>query len=117
MKKLYALTIAAVASSFATAQVAASLEGANQGAPQTLSTSKVFIDKADNGGFGGSTYYDLQTNFAMPHRLALHSNGAISAAWTTANSDAAGFATRGSGYNFRDASGNYIWPLNAYRRI
>ena len=52
MKKLYALTIAAVATSFASAQVAATLEGANQGAPQTLSTSKVFIDKADNGGFG-----------------------------------------------------------------
>jgi hypothetical protein len=37
----------------------------------------------------------------------LHSNGAISAAWTTANSDAAGFSTRGSGYNFRDASGKW----------
>jgi len=129
MKKLYALTIAAVATSFASAQVAASLEGATQGAPQTLSTSKVFIDQADNGGFGvaptkkkplsargvdyksfvriGSTYYDLQTNFAMPHRIALHSNGAVSATWTTANSDAAGFSTRGSGYNFRDASGKW----------
>ena len=129
MKKLYALTIAAVATSFASAQVAASLEGATQGAPQTLSTSKVFIDQADNGGFGvaptkkkplsargvdyksfvriGSTYYDLQTNFAMPHRIALHANGAVSATWTTANSDAAGFSTRGSGYNFRDASGKW----------
>lgn len=129
MKKLYALTIAAVATSFATAQVAASMEGTGQGAPQTLTTSKVFIDKADNGGFGvapskkkplsargvdyksfvriGSTYYDLQSNFAMPHRLALHANGAVSATWTTANSDAAGFATRGSGYNFRDASGKW----------
>ncbi len=129
MKKLYALTIAALATSFASAQVAASLEGATQGAPQTLSTSKVFIDQADNGGFGvaptkkkplsargvdyksfvriGSTYYDLQTNFAMPHRIALHSNGSVSATWTTANSDAAGFSTRGSGYNFRDASGKW----------
>jgi len=129
MKKLYALTIAAVATSFASAQVAATLEGANQGAPQTLSTSKVFIDKADNGGFGvaptkkkplsargvdyksfvriGSTYYDLQTNFAMPHRIALHSFGPVSAAWTTANSDAAGFASRGSGYNYRDESGKW----------
>lgn len=105
------------------------MEGATQGAPQTLSTSKVFIDQADNGGFGvaptkkkplsargvdyksfvriGSTYYDLQTNFAMPHRIALHANGAVSATWTTANSDAAGFSTRGSGYNFRDASGKW----------
>ncbi len=129
MKKLYALTIAAVATSFATAQVAASMEGTGQGAPQTLTTSKVFIDKADNGGFGvapskkkplsargvdyksfvriGSTYYDLQSNFAMPHRLALHANGAVSATWTTANSDAAGFATRGAGYNYRDASGKW----------
>lgn len=129
MKKLYALTIAAVATSFASAQVAASLDGASQGAPQTLTTSKVFIDKADNGGFGvaptkkkplsargvdyksfvriGSTYYDLQSNFAMPHRLAMHSNGAVSATWTTANSDAAGFATRGSGYNYRNESGNW----------
>jgi len=129
MKKLYVLTIAAVATSFASAQVAASLDGANQGAPQTLTTSKVFIDKADNGGYGvaptkkkplsargvdyksfvriGSTYYDLQTNFAMPHRLALHSNGAVSATWTTANSDAAGFSTRGSGYNYRNESGKW----------
>ncbi|MFN5383431.1 MAG: T9SS type A sorting domain-containing protein, partial [Bacteroidota bacterium] len=87
------------------------------------------IDKADNGGFGvaptkkkplsargvdyksfvriGSTYYDLQTNFAMPHRIALHSFGPVSAAWTTANSDAAGFASRGSGYNYRDESGKW----------
>ncbi len=129
MKKLYVLTIAAVATSFASAQVAATLEGASQGAPQTLSTSKVFIDKADNGGFGvaptkkkplsargvdyksfvriGSTYYDLQTNFAMPHRLVLQPSGAVSATWTTANSDAAGFATRGSGYNYRDAAGKW----------
>ena len=119
MKKLYVLAISVFAAGLATAQVSLSTAAANQGDPVLTSQSKVLIDKADNGGFGvapktkktvtarglnqkafiriGSTYYDLQTNYAMPHRLAMHADGAISAAWTTSTSDAVGFPGRGSG--------------------
>lgn len=51
----------------------------------------------------GETYYDLQSNAAMPHRLVKHPNGNISATWTTASSDAAGFPGRGAGYNMLNA--------------
>ena len=46
-------------------------------------------------------------SYAMPHRLAMHTDGAISAAWTTSTSDAVGFPGRGSGYNFRSAAGKW----------
>jgi hypothetical protein len=129
MKKLYVLAISVFAAGLATAQVSLSSVSANQGDPVLTSQSKVLIDKADNGGFGvapktkktvtarglnqkafvriGSTYYDLQTNYAMPHRLAMHTNGALSAAWTTSTSDAVGFPGRGTGYNFRSAAGKW----------
>lgn len=129
MKKLYVFAIAAFATSQANAQVGASLERASQGAQLSNPSPKVFIDQADNGGFGvainkkkplsargvdyksfvriGSTYYDLQSNGAMPHRIAMHPNGAVSAAWTTSNTDAAGFSARGSGYNYRNESAKW----------
>lgn len=129
MKKLYVLAISVFAAGLANAQVSLSSVVANQGEPVLTSQSKVLIDKADNGGFGvapktkkivsargvnqknfiriGSTYYDLQSNYAMPHRLAMHADGAVSAAWTTSTSDAVGFPGRGSGYNFRSAAGKW----------
>jgi len=60
----------------------------------------------------GSTYYDLQSNAAMGRRLVRHKDGAISAVWTTASSDAAGFPGRGTGYNFRNTSGTWDAPSN-----
>lgn len=129
MKKLYAIAIGALSLSWAHAQVISTNPGLVQGAAELISSSKVFIDKPSNGGFGispskkktisarglntsamiriGSTYYDLQTNFAMPHRLAKHSDGSISAVWTTSPSDAVGFPGRGAGYNFRTAAGKW----------
>ncbi|MEI8100878.1 MAG: hypothetical protein WCH09_04855, partial [Bacteroidota bacterium] len=129
MKKLYVLAISVFASGLATAQLSLSSAAANQGIPELTSQSKVIIDKADNGGFGvapkskkivtargvsqksfiriGSTYYDLQTNYAMPHRLAMQADGSVSAVWTTSTSDAVGFPGRGSGYNFRNAAGKW----------
>ncbi len=55
----------------------------------------------------GSTYYDLQSNAAMGRRLVRHKDGAISAVWTTASSDAAGFPGRGTGYNFKSSTGTW----------
>jgi hypothetical protein len=58
----------------------------------------------------GSTYYDLQSNYAMPHRLVMHPNGSISATWTTSANDFSGFPQRGSGYNFRSTEGKWLTP-------
>lgn len=55
----------------------------------------------------GSTYYDLQTNYAMPHRLVMHKDGSVSAGWTSSYSGAQGFPGRGTGYNFRSVAGNW----------
>lgn len=53
----------------------------------------------------GSTYYDLQSNGSTGNRVLLHSNGNVSAVWTTTENTAAGFPTRGSGYNHNSGSG------------
>ncbi len=53
----------------------------------------------------GSTYYDLQSNGSTGNRVLLHSNGNVSAVWTTVENTAAGFPTRGSGYNHNGGSG------------
>jgi hypothetical protein len=56
----------------------------------------------------GSTYYDLQTNYAMPHRLVVHPNGAVSATWTTSPSDMSGFPTRGCAYNYKGLDNKWL---------
>lgn len=56
----------------------------------------------------GSTYYDLQSNYAMPHRMVMHPDGSISATWTTSANDFSGFPQRGSGYNFRNTAGKWL---------
>ena len=117
MKKIYTLTAVIFASGLAFSQVNNSQnkwQGAMYGAPEkvsyklgTLPTDKqeftgngaktkpsgVSNRAADHSAFItlGETYYDLQSNAAMPHRLVKHPNGNISATWTTASSDAAGF--------------------------
>lgn len=55
----------------------------------------------------GSTWYDLQTNYAMPHRLILHNNTVL-AAWTTTPDGGSGFPNRGTGYNFRNSSNSWL---------
>lgn len=49
----------------------------------------------------GETYYDLQSNASIGRRLLLHSDGKISATWTSSptTSPTLAFPTRGSGYN------------------
>jgi len=54
----------------------------------------------------GSTFYDLQTNSSICNRIVRNADGTIAATWTMAA--AAGhpsFADRGTGYNYRTASG------------
>ncbi|MBS3913845.1 MAG: T9SS type A sorting domain-containing protein [Bacteroidetes bacterium] len=63
----------------------------------------------------GATYYDLQTNAAMPHRLILHNDGAVSAAWTTSPNDQTNFPSRGTGFNFRNTSG--AWGASDSSRV
>ena len=63
----------------------------------------------------GSTYYDLQSNYSTAHRVVMHKDQAISAAWTTSNSSAQGFPGRGTGYNFRNNAGT--WGLSDSNRV
>lgn len=129
MKKQFLLSVTVLSAVLATAQVTLSSVTANQGRAETITNLNIVIDKSDNGGFGvshktkkllsarganykdfiriGSTYYDLQSNGAMPHRLAIHANGGMSAVWTTSTSDAQGFPGRGSGYNYRNAAAKW----------
>jgi hypothetical protein len=55
----------------------------------------------------GSTYYDLQSNYSMSRRILLHSDGSVSAAWTTSPDDVSGFPQRGTGFNFRSTAGTW----------
>ncbi len=58
----------------------------------------------------GSTYYDLQTNYCMPHRLILNPDGSVSAVYTTSPNATTNFPQRGTGYNFRNAAGTWGAP-------
>ena len=55
----------------------------------------------------GSTYYDLQSNYAMAHRVVVHKDQAVSAGWTSSYSGAQGFPGRGTGYNYKGATDNW----------
>ncbi len=53
----------------------------------------------------GSTAYDLQTNHSVGTRIVLHSDGTISAVWTTSNDlNNNTFPNRGTGYNYYDGA-------------
>lgn len=47
----------------------------------------------------GTTFYDLQTNSAIPRRVKLYSGGKVSVVWTFSNEVAAGYPDRGTAYN------------------
>lgn len=130
MKKIYTLTFAALMSYSAFGQKSsthAKWNGAIYGGAEKASyqlgvlpldkqvftgngvktkSNQVTNRAADHSAFIrlGETYYDLQSNAAMPHRLVKDANGNIHATWTTASSDAAGFPGRGAGYNRFDAA-------------
>lgn len=60
----------------------------------------------------GATKYDLQTNASMGRRIIVHSDGTISAVWTTAPDDQ--FQQRGSGYNYYNGTS---WFSSSNQRI
>jgi Secretion system C-terminal sorting domain len=61
----------------------------------------------------GSSFYDLQTNYAMSRRIILHADGSISAAWTTSPNDQSGYPLRGTGFNFKSNAGNWSTPSSS----
>lgn len=99
----------------------------SQGAEKApVNSQKVFFEKAGLPGAGnqrtpsnrgnvntsafvqlGTTWYDLQTNYAMPHRLIL-SNNTVLAAWTTSPDAGTNYPNRGTGYNFRNSANTWL---------
>jgi len=124
MKKHYALITSLFALSYLSAQKVNKAETASVLAPASVETNNVFADQSLAGKSSnrterrgvnytsfirlGSTWYDLQTNYAMPHRLLVHDNGSVSATWTTSPNDVAGFPGRGAGYNYRTPEGKWL---------
>jgi hypothetical protein len=124
MKKHYALITSFFALSYLAAQTVNKAETSSVLAPAAAQYNNVFTDLSPTGNSSsrvarrgvnytsfirlGSTWYDLQTNYAMPHRLLVHPNGSVSATWTTSPNDANGFPSRGSGYNFRTPEGKWL---------
>ncbi|MBL7812404.1 MAG: T9SS type A sorting domain-containing protein [Bacteroidetes bacterium] len=127
MRKLYILAGSLCVYGIAAAQVGQKPTPTGTPELSSVKSGKVFVDVKSNGfgtGSGkkvqnrgvnyanhiyiGASYYDLQTNYAMPHRLVLHNDGAVSGTWTTSPNDASGFPQRGSGYNFRNTSGTWL---------
>lgn len=77
------------------------------------SASQGNIVRRGNVNYGGwirigSTYYDLQSNYAMPHRVLLYNDGSVSAVWTTSPNDQTGFPARGAGYNHANTTGDWM---------
>lgn len=125
MKKYYSIITAFCAFSAAFAQGPTVVPAGVGGGNAQVAGAEVTQDLAGNPGGSsktvsnrgnvsyssqiriGSSYYDLQTNYAMPHRLVLHPDGAVSATWTTSPNDQTNFPNRGSGFNFRNASGTW----------
>jgi len=138
MRRLYTTIISLSIFGWAGAQISTStklMNGAIYGGPQKLekNAGKVFLDQALNSGNVakpkknqvtnraadhssfvtiGETYYDLQSNYAMPHRLVKvpGTQGSMVATWTTSPSGAAGFPGRGAGYNYRNDQGDWMTP-------
>lgn len=125
MKKYYTMVTALCAFSSLFAQGPATVPTSVGGGIPQIASEEVTTDLTGNpGGTAhkvsnrgnvnyasqiriGSSYYDLQTNYAMPHRLILHADGSVSATWTTSPNDQTNFPLRGSGFNFRNTAGNW----------
>lgn len=72
-----------------------------------------FANMLRSGSFIGATYYDLQTNGSMSNRILSHSDGTVSAIWTTCGPSA---SSRGTGYNYYNGS-SWINPATYEDRI
>ena len=58
----------------------------------------------------GNTKYDLQSNASIGRRIMLHSDGTITAVWTTSTDNA--FLNRGTGYNHFNGSSWFSAPTS-----
>lgn len=84
-----------------------SIDAASNNTNKHASSSKQQLYKAQLYDFIqiGQTAYDLQTNHSVGTRIILHSDGTISAVWTTSSDQNNNqFPNRGSGYNYFDGS-------------
>jgi hypothetical protein len=61
----------------------------------------------------GTTYYDLQTNTSLDHRLHYYSDGTMGGTFTRSQ-EQSGYSDRGTGYNFYDGT---TWGLAPTARI
>ena len=75
------------------AQVKKTITGREEAAPQNVTP----LMRAQSRNFIGTTFYDLQTNGSQAPKILAHSDGTVSAVWTTNGATA---ATRGTGYNY-----------------
>lgn len=71
----------------------------NQG-PVNHSAVKLNKLKTYNFTEIGRSYYDLQSNASVGRRIMMHSDGTVSAVWSTDPDGGNGFPNRGSGYNY-----------------
>jgi len=79
--------------------------------PQLHHSKSVTIDWAEIG----TTTYDLQSNATVDHRTYLYSDGTVGATWTMSQLvQSAGWADRGSGYNYFDGT---TWLSNPTARV
>lgn len=136
MKKYYSVFAVLCGIGSALAQGPVSVPaGATAGAVPVTATPDVRMDISNNGGNQkstykpiqtrgvnytshiriGSTYYDLQTNYCMPHRLILNPDGSVSATWTTSPNLTTNYPQRGSGWNYRTISG--VWGMSDSTRV
>jgi len=68
------------------------------------------------GRLVGYTCYDLQTNASVGKRIINHGDGTFSFVWTIDDACAAGFANRGSGYNYWNGTA-LLYPTGTTARI
>jgi hypothetical protein len=135
MKKIYFLTSIVGTILTLSAQGVKTTQRPTQSVLLNASKANIYQDVPSNGGHSsgkkvnsrgvnyssfikiGSSFYDLQSNYAMPHRLVMHPNGSISATWTTSANDFPNFPQRGSGYNYRNASLGNTWLKSDSNRV
>ncbi|MCD4731905.1 MAG: T9SS type A sorting domain-containing protein [Bacteroidales bacterium] len=61
----------------------------------------------------GNTWYDVQTNQSMQHRIYLHNDGTMGAVWTHGPQGNPTGADRGTGYNYYDGNSWGPFPAGA----
>lgn len=90
----------------------------NEKLPLIIQGSNYYVNsKIKEDIFGtkiGNTWFDLQTNAAIPNRLIVQNDGKIFAVWTMAQTT--GFEDRGTGFNFSTDNGA-TWPAMPTEKI